>query len=198
MKKYTEIWNQQFIKNTHGMGNFNLCLEIGCFEGLTSNYIVSNMLSNNGKLICVDPLTDFYLNENLSEEYLIANDTIWKYFNGQYDRFINNCKTHIENNKIELIRKLSTEAFLELKEKYKEKFDFIYIDGDHREEPVYRDSVMSFELCRAGGYILFDDYSWNPGINSNLPKTGIDKFLTEYSDKIEILTKGYQLLIKKI
>jgi hypothetical protein len=64
----SDSWNSYFKTNTSGMCNFNLCLEIGCFEGMTSNEIVSRMLSETGKLICVDPLTDSYLNENLTEK----------------------------------------------------------------------------------------------------------------------------------
>jgi hypothetical protein len=62
---YTREWNHEFVKNTKSinLNNQNLCLEIGSFEGLTSNYIVDNILSANGKLICVDPLTDNYLVE---------------------------------------------------------------------------------------------------------------------------------------
>ena len=191
-------WNASFVSNTSGMINFDLCLEIGCFEGMTSNEIVSRMLSRDGKLICVDPLTDLYLNENLTEKNINDNNTMWSYFNGQYDRFISNCKVHIENNKIELIRKLSTESFSELKEKYEQKFDFIYIDGDHRADPVYIDGVHSFELCKPNGYILFDDYEWGLEFGKDAPKVGIDRFLNEYKDKIQLVSKNGQVLIKKI
>jgi predicted O-methyltransferase YrrM len=122
---------------------------------------------------------------------------MWSYFNGQYDRFMNNCKTHIENKKIELIRKLSTEALPELKQKYEEKFDFIYIDGDHRADPVYNDGVLSFELCKPNGYILFDDYEWGSEFGNDAPKIGIDKFLNTYKDKIQVISKNGQVLVKK-
>jgi len=63
-----------------------LCLEIGCFEGYTSNIIVEH-LAENGKLICIDPLKDEYLVDNLTKEDKIGNETRWKYFEGQYERF---------------------------------------------------------------------------------------------------------------
>ena len=46
--EYTYDWNNEFKKNTSGINNLSLCLEIGCFEGLTSNYIIDNMLNENG------------------------------------------------------------------------------------------------------------------------------------------------------
>jgi hypothetical protein len=74
MKNYTEKWNGGFIKNTNiFVKNIDLCLEIGCFEGMTSNYIVDNILTENGKLICVDPLTDIYLNDNLRDVDIEVN-----------------------------------------------------------------------------------------------------------------------------
>lgn len=193
MKNFTQNWNQEFIKNTNQFLNekFDFCLEIGSFEGLTSNYIVDNLLSENGKLICVDPLTDVYLNDKLSEIDEIKNNTDFIYFKDQYNRFYNNVSEHLESDRISLIRELSVDIFPELIKKYQNKFDFIYIDGDHRPEGVYIDAINSFELCKEQGFILFDDYLWgDTGI-------GIDKFLNEYSGKYDLLVKDYQVLIKK-
>ena len=190
MKNFTHNWNQEFIKNSEGIREKNLCLEIGCFEGLTSNYIVDNILSESGRLICVDPLTDVYLNDKLSELDDNNNNKEWIYFKDQYSRFINNVSEHIESGKIELIKDLSINVFNSLLDKYKESFDFIYIDGDHRPDGVYIDAINSFKLCKSGGYILFDDYTWGD------TGKGIDKFLNEV-DGYEILLKEYQILIIK-
>jgi len=191
MKNYTKNWNQEFVKNTENIRNMNFCLEIGCFEGLTSNYIVDKMLSKDGKLICIDPLTDVYLNDNLSIEDENKNKTEFFYFKNQYDRFINNTQESLNSKKIELIRDLSINVFEELIKKYEEKFDFIYIDGDHRPEQVYIDAVNSFQICKSNGFILFDDYLWGK------TGVGINKFMKEYEGKYILLIKNYQVLIKK-
>jgi predicted O-methyltransferase YrrM len=190
MKNYTEKWNGGFIKNTNSfIKNIDLCLEIGCFEGMTSNYIVDNILTENGKLICIDPLTDIYLNDNLRDVDIEMNQSHSKQFKDQYSRFINNVEEHLGSGKIELIRDLSINVFDNLK---KYKFDLIYIDGDHRAEGVYLDAINSFELCKKDGFILFDDYEWNDtGI-------GIDRFLGEYKDKYILHIKSGQVLIQKI
>lgn len=195
---YTYNWNGEFIRNTTNIKNLNLCLEIGCFEGLTSNYIIDNLLGENGKLICVDPLTDTYLSENLTEQDVLNNQTIFKYFKNQYDRFYENTKVQIEKNKLELYRKLSSDAYTELIPKYENSFDFIYIDGDHRAEAVYLDAVNCFVLCKKDGLILFDDYLW-PALNGeNSTKSGIDKFLSEFEGKYETLLNSSQYMIKKL
>jgi predicted O-methyltransferase YrrM len=195
--KYTYNWNQEFKNNTNGINGLSLCLEIGCFEGLTSNYIIDNILNSDGKLICVDPLTDNYLNTELTDNDVVNNDTIYKYFNNQYDRFINNTNHHIKNGKLELHRNISSDIFPELIKKYESQFDLIYIDGDHRASAVYIDAVNSFKLCKKNGVIIFDDYSWGDMYNEEATCFGIDKFLNEYNGHYDLIVKGYQVVIRK-
>ncbi len=194
MKHYTHDWNGEFKRSSYSLStkSLNLCLEIGSFEGLTSNYIVDNILSDSGKLICIDPLTDNYLNDNLTEYDESRNKTNFAYFKDQYSRFTGNVREHLDNGKIELIRDLSVNVFPDLVMRYKDSFDLIYIDGDHRPEGVYIDAVNCFIMCKPGGYIIFDDYGWeNTGI-------GIDKFLQEYAGKYSCVDKGAQVTIRKI
>lgn len=40
------------------------------------------------------------------------------------------------------------------------KFDFIYIDGDHRTMSVYNDLQDASRVLNQDGLILGDDYSW--------------------------------------
>lgn len=192
-------WNTQFKKNVKkfDIKNIDLCLEIGCYRGHTSNYIVENILSTAGKLICVDPLEDTYLVDNLTPVD-IKNNVKWKNFKGQYDQFIFNTKENLENNKIELIRKTSTQTYPLLKYNYLNSFNLIYIDGDHREMPVYLDGVNCFNLLKTDGIMIFDDYDWKDYSNQTVTKYGIDKFLNEYKDKLKILTIEYQVVIQKI
>lgn len=201
MKEYTHDWAGGFIMNTGFLtgSKIDLCLEIGCFEGRVSNYIVENLLSETGKLICVDPLSDQYLNGDLSDEEEHRNNSDWSYFSDQYNRFVKNVSENL-GGKIELVRDLSKNAFPDLIKKYEGKFDLIYIDGDHRAMPVYVDAVNSFALCKVGGYILFDDYLWNVegGTPDDEPKKGVDMFLNEYRGKYEIVAMGYQVMIRKI
>lgn len=192
MENFTKIWNHEFIKNTKEISNINLCLEIGCFEGLTSKYICDNILSESGKLICVDPLTDVYLNNDLTDNDKMNNEKEFDYFLGQYERFINNVSQYIKNEKITLIRDLSKNAYPSLIKEFHSKFELIYIDGDHRPDSVYLDAVNCFELCKNKGYILFDDYLWKD------TRIGIDWFLRDYESRYEILSKNHQVLIQKI
>jgi predicted O-methyltransferase YrrM len=191
MKYYTKIWNDAFIRSVSELSNFNLCLEVGCFEGLTTNYIIDNLLNKDGKIICVDPLTNVYLNNDLKETDIEINN-IDNFFEGQYERFTNNVREHIDSEKLILYRDMSFNVYEKLKELYFNSIDFIYIDGDHRPESVYLDGVNCLDLCKPNGYILFDDYNWRD------THKGIDRFLNEHGDKLMIMKLDYQLLVKKL
>ena len=91
-------------------------------------------------------------------------------------------------------------------------FDVIYIDGDHTSQAALRDATLSFPLLKSGGLMVFDDYLWihnvashtndnitNREINSPLnPYTGINTFLQQYKDNIEIVVTNWQVIIKKL
>lgn len=178
-------WNQSFIKNTKKLTKINFALEIGCFEGVTSKYICEYLLKGDGcRMIAVDPLQDVYLVENITDEANKMNEE-YTYFNGQYDRFLINT----QGLPVQLVRKTFAEAFSELQDF---RFDFIYVDGDHREDAVYFDAINSFALLQNGGHILFDDYEWGNGET----KRGIDRFLEEYKENITVISINEQVLVQ--
>lgn len=180
MREYTQDWNSEFKKNTQGI-KIETALEIGCFEGLTTNYICDNLLKEGGRVICIDPLTDEYLPGHKDNAMFV----------GQYDRFIRNTA----GRPVQLVRKKSHEAFQELKDL---RFGLIYIDGDHTEAGVFTDAVMYWNLLldspkENGGYMLFDDYG-----QSAETKKGIDRFLETQEGNYKILVKDYQVLIQRL
>lgn len=74
--------------------------------------------------------------------------------------------------------------------------DFAYIDGDHTPEQVYKDAVNIFPKMKDGSVILFDDYEFST--NGIITADGINKFISEYSGKYDLLLKNWQLAIRKI
>ncbi len=195
---YTHKWNGAFIKSTEGLKGLRTCIEIGCFEGLTSNYICENMLADDGLLICIDPLKDEYLVENLSEADIKNNAGDYAYFSGQHRRFIDNTRHNINTGRLRLIRESSSIALDDLYYEYYDKVDFIYIDGDHRTLPAYLDGKLSLKLCKSQGLILFDDYLWHDANGNSTTKDGIDRFLNEFKDQIEVVAKDYQVMVRKL
>ena len=89
----------------------------------------------------------------------------------------------------------------------KETYDIIYVDGDHAAEAAFKDGVNSFPLLKTGGIMIFDDYLWN-GVNINNiihwnvgnwnnPCTGVNCFLFQYKDNIELLD-GFEPPVRQI
>lgn len=181
---YTQLWNSEFVKNTESLkGRVKLALEIGSFEGLTTNYICDELLDKSeeagSRVICVDPLIDGVYLEGHKDNFI---------FEGQYDRFIRNTK----DQPVELLRMKSDEAWPLLSNYW---FDLIYIDGDHREQSVYRDGINALKRLRVGGHMIFDDYG-----QSEETKNGIDGFIEKGRElgKIEVMSVGYQVVVRKI
>jgi FkbM family methyltransferase len=173
----SEGWNTQFILNTLELGSIDMFLEIGCFEGITSRYVCENLLNKGGRVICVDPLEEYYTPEDTEHIEM---------FKGQHKRFLGNTKGF----PITLFKKRSEDAFEDIQDF---RFDLVFVDGDHSREAVYRDGEMAFKVCKNDGWILFDDYEWR-----DCTKEGIDDFIKKYAHYIRVFPKGYQMLVQKI
>jgi hypothetical protein len=79
-----------------------------------------------------------------------------------------------------------------------EKYDFVYVDGDHTAYGVIKDAVNAFECLNPGGIIAFDDYLWSADLGvAKEPKLAIDSFYQIYMEKIEVLVNDYQFWVRK-
>jgi predicted O-methyltransferase YrrM len=160
-----------------------ICVEIGSFEGKGSLLIADKLCKNkDSKLYCIDPLDNKYVKDN-------ANLSFWdNVCNGQKDKFYYNTKNYpniilLEGTSDDMISKIEDNTI-----------DFVYIDGDHSPEQVYKDAINMLPKMKSNSIILFDDYEFN--INNIKTSVGIDKFLKETKDKYELLFKKYQLAIR--
>lgn len=160
------------------------CLEIGSFEGKGSLVIEKTLCSHkDSQLICIDPLENFYVQNNSSLEF-------WnKVCVGQQQRFLKNT----EHSKKILLWKGYSDDMIPKLENF--SLDFVYVDGDHSELQVYKDAINVWEKVKPGGIILFDDYLFKK--NGVETKLGIDKFLLEKRNYFKVLIKSYQLAIQK-
>lgn len=172
-------WLHAFRESVEGLPKFNFMLEVGSYEGLAAKYMCQNMLEEGGRVIVVDPLKDYYTEEDDHDAY--------PYFKQQYQRWRRNTK----GLPIELFREDSRDV---LPRFHAFRFCFAFIDGNHEGEVVYADAINTFPIIKNGGYILFDDYN----IYTEDTKAGIDKFLQEYQGQYNIIKSEYQLLIQKI
>jgi predicted O-methyltransferase YrrM len=166
------IW-QQMLSGLVGKPNLAF-LEIGCFEGRATVWLLGNILTHKtSKIHCVD------------------------IFEGDYEqRFDHNIKVARCEDQVAKIKGYSQEALRKLPLNH---YDFIYVDGSHVASDALEDAILSFRLLKRNGIMIFDDYEWQ-WYNDEylLPKMGIDAFLQVYAGKHELLHKAYQVIVRKI
>lgn len=189
--KFTQDWFSHNIPNFQAvkkeLGSVERILEIGCFEGRATCWMLENMLNPNGWLYAIDTFEGSEEHTNLE-------------LNNLFDTFQSNIdEARKETQGVSVYSKTSYHAlsFL-IAEGYRDYFDFIYVDGSHKAPDVMTDACMSFNLLKPNGIMLFDDYMWlgMPGI-LNQPKIAIDAFTTLFSDRCVVRMVGYQLAIQK-
>ena len=173
-----EIFNYFLPKNKNEKFNY---LEIGCYEGLSSFYVLSQFKFVNAYFLDIwaepntnsIPLTDDF---NKVEKLFDENLSTFNF-------------TKIKDDSVISMRKLFRKNL---------SFDFIYIDGSHNGEDILSDAIEAFKILKKGGFIFFDDflqYEKNRKIQSYL---GIEKFLELYSDDLQVVFFQNNLVIKKI
>lgn len=167
-------------------------VEIGCFHGTTTNLLCDLFRAQSPgfrAVTCIDPWDDAF-----EEPGNPAANHLWR---GQLQKFTRN--TERNQPWIRAIR-ASSHAALPVLARAPDppRYDFAYVDGDHTAMGVYLDAVLLLPLMRPGGYVLFDDYMWGEGrVDPALaPRLGIDRFLEEHRDRVEVVHKAYQLLAR--
>ena len=155
-------------------------LEVGCFEGLSSFFVLSEYKAVNAILF------DIWDMPNPNSKTLSHN------FNSIEKAFDNNLSgfnfTKIKDDSVVAMRKLF---------KQNKSFDFIYIDGSHNGEDILSDAIEAFKILKKEGLIFFDDflqYDKNRALQSY---DGIEKFLNLYSNYLKIEYFQNNLVVRK-
>ena len=148
-------------------------LEIGSYEGRSLFWVMDNILTHpSSKAIAID------------------------IFEGDLEgRFLENVKRSGRSSSIKVIKGYSQ---LKLRDLPLNSCDVIYIDGDHRSRGVISDAILSWDLLKAGGIMIFDDYRLYSDLPvETRPEFAIDFFLTTFRDDYQVLINDYQLMIRK-
>ena len=155
-------------------------LEVGCFEGLSSFFVLSEYKAVDATLL------DIWDMPNPNSKTLSHN------FNSIENTFDNNLSqfnfTKIKDDSVVAMRKLF---------KQNKSFDFIYIDGSHNGEDILSDAIEAFKILKKEGLIFFDDflqYDKNRVLQSY---DGIEKFLNLYSNYLKIEYFQNNLVVRK-
>jgi len=176
-----------FVAISEALGPIDNALEIGSYQGRSACWILENMLSDTGKLVCVDPFTHQDSNPWSMDYPHDGNPEIAK----RFWHNINESKKPKQT--VELLTMRSYPAMASLINE-KRQFDFVYIDGNHSAATSLADACMAFGLTRVGGIMLFDDYMMrdfdDPLVNC---KMSIDSFVNLFARYVEPIINNYQV-----
>ena len=164
-------------------------LEIGSYEGRSILFFL-NFLPR-ATAVCVDAwdasVLETFLIKQMPElvvEYSLAE--------GRFDRNLAEF-----SGRVRKLKGFSGTLLVELGVK-QERFDLIYVDGEHRRAGTYRDCVLSWPMLKPGGLMLLDDYGFDLGLPDELkPKQGIDAFLNAFIGQFDEVYRAYQIVIRK-
>lgn len=162
-------------------------LELGSFEGRSAVWLLENILTHkDAKLVCVDSWRDNIFFTQPGQE--VDWDAVIKRFDSNV--------TQRFTDKVE-VNDLRTTDFLTGRVPGQE-FDLIYVDADHTSSACLTDGVLSHLLLKPGGIIIFDDYLWGGLAHApNVCKGAIDAFMECYAEEYELLSCGYQVILRK-
>jgi predicted O-methyltransferase YrrM len=195
-------WVSSHIPNwinwlSHLKGTKAVAAEIGSFEGRSAIWMLENILTHEeAGIYCFDP--HGYEDEQAvtaSQAPLTRNHDIEKV----HERFMANTAKY-RPAKLTYHRCGIQEGVKGFNPGY--KFDCVYIDGSHIASAVLSDACHIWPYVKPGGIVIFDDYHWRHSSRQDkphlwCPKLGIDNFLQTFETQYELISKGYQVAIKK-
>jgi hypothetical protein len=158
-------------------------LQIGAYTGDASEWMMKNIIT--------DPtswLTD--VDTWCGSEEEVHKEFDWNELESYYDERMSNYSN---------VCKIKGYSANFLQAAQSEHYDFIYIDGDHRADEVYKDATFAWRCLKPNGIMAFDDYVWvhDSGDIQLSPKPGIDKFLKQYKKQYHLLIMDEQVWISK-
>ena len=155
-------------------------LEVGCYEGLSSFYVLSEYKSVNAFFL------DIWDVPNPNSKTLSHNfGLIEKAFDQNLSGFD--------------FKKMKNDSVISMRKLLKENvhFDFIYIDGSHNGEDILSDAIEAFKILKVNGLMFFDDFLQHDDNRILQSYVGIDKFLSLYSDYLKIEYFQNNLVVRK-
>lgn len=185
---------EKALSHYKGLPNLRF-LEIGSFEGRSACWLLQNILTDpSSRLTCVDPFEPFNFK---AFKYSWPAQT-----KAPFPDLIDLEKTFDENIRrvggMEKILKEKGESNIVLRNLPLNSYDCIYIDGSHLLQDVLIDTVLCWELLKTDGILIFDDYLLLcHTLPYHSPRIAIDAFLACFTGSYELVSMGWQLIIRK-
>lgn len=160
-------------------------LELGSWEGASSTWLLRNACdaSPASQLTCVDHFDQL---RTLAGAERAAKFSYNTRLTGLWPR-------------VDLRIDFTVAALSRLLTERRE-WDLIYVDASHEAADTLLDAMLAWKGLKQGGILVFDDYEWpeKPHDSPLHPKPGIDAFLHVHAHELEMVHKGYQVMVMKL
>lgn len=167
-------------------------LEIGSFEGASTTWLLDNLMSHpESSMVSVDTFEGGMEHQDPEQARKYGLGTL-------EHRFHSNVSQCTHADKLTVIKALSDEALLKLREQ-RAMFDLIYIDASHVAIDVLHDAVLSWRMLSLGGTLIFDDFAWKGYMEDCYnPRVAIQSFLSCAAPEIETRETEGQMWVTKV
>ena len=161
-------------------------LEVGSWEGRSAIFFLNFFPSS--KITCIDTFAGSLGGLDRNPQIEAARDS-----ERRFDANIATFGSRVRKIKGRSARELDRLVEAE------ERFDLIYIDGDHTRDAVLIDSLLAWKLLRPGGVLIWDDYQWMRGHPEKMrPQPAIDLFVSLHPNALTKIHTGRQMIIRRI
>jgi len=162
------------------------CLDLGSYEGASTVWMLQNLCGNSESMVySVDTWKG-------SPEYTSVD---FGKIENTFNENVNNSGKISQNIKL----KMTTKQGLIYLQNNSIMFDFIFIDASHIAKDVFTDAILSWDILKENGILIFDDYEWDKMSKEYFnPKIAIDGFVKIFSPELKTLYAGYQYIVEKI
>jgi len=171
-------------------------LEIGSYEGRCACFLIEECAQERPiTLHCVDTWTGGV------EHDPAAMAAVEERFDANLEIARGSARHPVDFHKHKAASRTALARLLAAEE---EGFDLVYIDGSHQAPDVLTDAVLSFQLLKVGGLMIFDDYLWSHEGRGrqdfyNMPKPAVDAFINIFQRKMSVIGAPlYQLYAQKV
>ena len=167
-------------------------LELGCFEGASSTWILDNLMSHpESTMTAVDTFGG-------GMEHQVQGQTDVYNLNTLEQRFRSNISKCTASDRLVVKKMTSDEALLDLRNEGAE-FDFIYIDASHVAVDVLHDAIQCWRMLPVGGTMIFDDFSWKGYLEDCYnPRIAIQSFLKCVTPEVETMEAEGQMYVNRV
>lgn len=165
-------------------------LEIGCFEGRATRWMLENLLTH--------PLAHITVCDTFAGS-MEHHDHPARFDISDIERVFDAEVMSQFPDKVTKRKGLSLDTLLSLHlETPARTFDLVYVDASHVAKDVVADALLAWPLLKPGGFLIFDDYAWEKYADPALtPKLAVDVFLARFAGELRMLHMGYQVILRR-